>query len=575
MSTLRKTLIACSDLHSYYSNATGKAHRLKTLYEASKNDNSDICFVGDMHVTTGGLFRGDYWQAFYEVFFDELSSLCTIMVAGNHDSGSNFGNGTVAYNGVDYSSVDYWKLRTGANDNLIIQKTINDGRDILLSISENGGTASSFSDETIAEAKEIITNNAERRIFVFIHYPTWYQVDSEDGVYTKTEGETTTEYTLKKNAFATRYGTGQTGAWSTVSAYPQPTNFLLWLSQQPNVIIFSGHTHNDWRLQEEELEYTVGSAIYKGGKFPNLKYYHVPNGAYMINLPSMRYRTEDALVEIYNDKVVVKARQGVYTTDGTPVSGAIDAMADNSTWELQELGSAYTYTIPLAESGVAAAVEYSITTSLSNCTSASSNPSIIAESGTATLQFTANTGYTLPQSVSVSGASYTWSSSTGTLTLSNPTGNVTISITATKISYSISVSLTGCSAASFNPTSIEYGATTELTFVADTGYALPDTFTVSGATSSWNQSTGKLTISNPTGAVSITIAAVEESTSTGSNIPIYTVDGAQILGLYELWTHGGIHPTHIYNKGGVEIIFGEFEGASSLDSTTLENFILA
>lgn len=141
---------------------------------------------------------------------------------------------------------------------------------------------------------------------------------------------------------------------------------------------------------------------------------------------------------------------------------------------------------------------YSITTSLANCTSASSNPSIIAESGTATLQFTASTGYTLPQSVSVSGASYTWV-----------------------------------------------------------------------------QSTGKLTISDPTGAVSITITAVEESTSTGSNIPIYTVDGAQILGLYELWTHGGIHPTHIYNKSGVEIIFGEFEGASSLDSSTLENFILA
>lgn len=640
MSTLRNKFIVCSDIHTYYSNKVGAAHRLMTLYRAEKANGADIHTCGDFAVSTGGMFNSrytTYWIEHIKVLLDEWSALGGLITAGNHDSGENFGANTktvdIVDSGITYTPDQYWKLRTGADDDLLIQRWINDGKDLLLSISENGGAATAFSSSTIARVKDIITNNSDKRVFVFIHYPTWYQVDTTDGTYTKTENETTTSYTLKKNAFATRYGTGQTGSWpSSIGPYPQPTDFLLWLSQQPNVVIFSGHTHNDWRLQEEELEYTVNSAVYKGGKFPNIKYYHVPNGAYMINLPSLRYRTQDAYVEIYDDKVVVKARQGVYSSDSSPVAGAIDPMADNSTWSFQEMGDSYVYTIPLAESGTTAPEIYTITASLTNCTAAASNPSSIEENSTATLYFTANSGYTLPTTISVTGASYTWDPTTGALALSNPTGNVSIAIianiityaisatlshctavasnpttinandtanlqfsastgynlpptitvsgatynwnaatgilalsnptsnvsigiTATKISYSIQTSLTGCVGNSSNATSIEYGGTAELTFTASSGYTLPDTVTVSGATSSWDKSIGKLTISNPTGVISVTITAVEESTSIGSNIPIYTASGTQITGLDELWTHSGIHPTHIYDKSRVEIIF--------------------
>lgn len=640
MSTLRNKFIVCSDIHTYYSNKVGAAHRLMTLYRAEKADGADIHTCGDFAVSTGGMFNSRYtthWIDWLKVLLDEWSALGGLITAGNHDSGENFGTNTktvdIVDSGITYTPDQYWKLRTGADDDLLIQRWINDGKDLLLSISENGGAATAFSSSTIARVKDIITNNSDKRVFVFIHYPTWYQVDSTDGTYTKTENETSTSYTLKKNAFATRYGTGQTGSWpSSIGPYPQPTDFLLWLSQQPNVIIFSGHTHNDWRLQEEELEYTVNSAVYKGGKFPNIKYYHVPNGAYMINLPSLRYRTQDAYVEIYDDKVVVKARQGVYSSDSSPVAGAIDPMADNSTWSFQEMGDSYVYTIPLAESGTTAPEIYTITASLTNCAASASNPSSIEENstatlhftansgyalpatisvtgasyawdptggvlvisaptgnvsititanvitysisatlshctaaalnpttisanGTANLQFSANTGYSLPPTITVSGATYNWNAVTGTLTLSNPTSNVSIGITATKISYSIQTSLTGCVGNNSNATSIEYGGTAELTFTARSGYVLPDTVTVSGATSSWNKSAGKLMVSNPTGVVSVTITAVEESTSTGSNIPIYTASGTQITGLDELWTHSGTHPTHIYDKSRVGIIF--------------------
>ena len=77
--------------------------------------------------------------------------------------------------------------------------------------------------------------------------------------------------------------------------------------------------------------------------------------------------------------------------------------------------------------------EYTITSTLVNCTSASGNSSTIEANGTATLTFTANSGYELPDTVTVSGATYTWNKSTGTLTLRRPTGNVTIGITATEV----------------------------------------------------------------------------------------------------------------------------------------------
>ena len=74
-------------------------------------------------------------------------------------------------------------------------------------------------------------------------------------------------------------------------------------------------------------------------------------------------------------------------------------------------------------------VVYNITETLSNCSS-SNNPTTITQNASATLTFTANSGYSLPDSVTVTGASHTWDKATGTLVLSNPTANVSISITA-------------------------------------------------------------------------------------------------------------------------------------------------
>lgn len=71
---------------------------------------------------------------------------------------------------------------------------------------------------------------------------------------------------------------------------------------------------------------------------------------------------------------------------------------------------------------------YNITKSLTNCTA--SGATTIVEDGTATLTITANSGYELPDAITVSGASYTWNKSAGAVTLSNPTSNVTVTVVA-------------------------------------------------------------------------------------------------------------------------------------------------
>lgn len=79
--------------------------------------------------------------------------------------------------------------------------------------------------------------------------------------------------------------------------------------------------------------------------------------------------------------------------------------------------------------------------------------------------------------------------------------------------YTISTTLTGCLASASNPTNMFAGGTATLIFTANTDYVLPDTITVTGASYNWTQSTGTLVISNPTSDVSVTITAVQESTT--------------------------------------------------------------
>ena len=120
--------------------------------------------------------------------------------------------------------------------------------------------------------------------------------------------------------------------------------------------------------------------------------------------------------------------------------------------------------------------------------------------------------------------------------------------------YSITVTASGCTVS--GTSTITEGGTATLTATADSGYSLPDAVTVIGASHSWNSETGVLTLSSPTGAVSVTVAAVKDAEP--ELIPLFDRNGNRIQIRDRLWVKssgGMIHPDHIYDKAGNKIQF--------------------
>lgn len=189
-------------------------------------------------------------------------------------------------------------------------------------------------------------------------------------------------------------------------------------------------------------------------------------------------------------------------------------------------------------------ITYALTETLSNVTKTGTHPTTIEYGGTLTLKYAADANYALPDSVTVAGATSNWTKSTGTLVVSNPTGDVTITIAAVRITYAITENLTNVTKTGTHPTVIAAGQTLVLNYAAATGYNLPDTVTVTGATSDWKQSTGTLTLTNPTGPVTITIVASQPQLAapiiTASDTTI-TWDAVENAESYDVYVDGVLY----------------------------------
>lgn len=168
---------------------------------------------------------------------------------------------------------------------------------------------------------------------------------------------------------------------------------------------------------------------------------------------------------------------------------------------------------------VSTAIEYLVTANGTNCTI--TGPTKISYQGTATYTVTLDESiYELPDTVTVTGAVGNWDKASKTLTISSPTGpttgnpqgDVTISIVATNIQYSFTENLTNC----YTEDQARDKCYAGMTFFRDykvknTGYAFPTSITVTNATYEWTAGSGSLKISNPTGPVTVTIAAVAKT----------------------------------------------------------------
>lgn len=179
----------------------------------------------------------------------------------------------------------------------------------------------------------------------------------------------------------------------------------------------------------------------------------------------------------------------------------------NSTYEFDSGNQLYSLNRPVPTT-------YDITATITNGTSDA--PATIVENGSVDITITPSIGYKLPTNVSVTGATYTYSA--GVISLSNPTDDVVISATCpAATSYSITVTESHCSHT--GASSIYEESTATLTFTADSGYELPSSITVTGATvQSYTKATGVLILENPTASATMTVTATELTYDNTTNL---------------------------------------------------------
>lgn len=145
------------------------------------------------------------------------------------------------------------------------------------------------------------------------------------------------------------------------------------------------------------------------------------------------------------------------------------------------------------------------------------------------VKVTADDGYELPKSVSVSGCSYNWHRSLGYLYLQDFTDDVVITITAEKFvaqTFNIITNLTNVTADQSNVTTVrnDYGAT--LKFTANDGYTLPAEITATNCEYMWWNNTGELIIAQgTTGDIVVTIVGVKtDSGGDGEDTTTYVIE---------------------------------------------------
>lgn len=113
-----------------------------------------------------------------------------------------------------------------------------------------------------------------------------------------------------------------------------------------------------------------------------------------------------------------------------------------------------------------------------------------------------------------------------------------------KFLYSVTPSLKGCSG--IFPEAIERGSTATIFLAAEGDYTLPTEVTVTGATSSYNAETGVLTVSSPTGPVTVT------ATVDGYREPELTVYSRTGSKLAKVYSRNGTELSHIYSRSCTE-----------------------
>lgn len=153
---------------------------------------------------------------------------------------------------------------------------------------------------------------------------------------------------------------------------------------------------------------------------------------------------------------------------------------------------------------------YSLTPAFTGCSA--SVPETVERGGSTSIQLTADSGYSLPETVSVTGANSSYDASTGVLLLASAASPITITAVAPEIApTTYSVVKTGVNCDISGADTITEGTMETFSVVVEDGYKYPDSVTISGADYVWDSSTGVITVSNPISDVNISVTAVEDT----------------------------------------------------------------
>ena len=158
-----------------------------------------------------------------------------------------------------------------------------------------------------------------------------------------------------------------------------------------------------------------------------------------------------------------------------------------------------------------------ITVTATNCTAATGNPTEFPDvgGGDTILTFNKKTGYTLPETIVITGVAaqnigYSWTvasdGQSAQLKILKALGDIAVTVTGVAETYNITVNGTNARQAS-GPSTIAYGGSATLTFAYDDGYFAPTDVTVVGANKTWTASTSTLNLTNCTGPVTVTVVA--------------------------------------------------------------------
>lgn len=277
-----------------------------------------------------------------------------------------------------------------------------------------------------------------------------------------------------------------------------------------------GHNHNYLISDLHYLTGQVVNGVYQTATIP-VKRVGVPNACFIRNNERGSLNTDGS---IKTD--VLDIDYGEYNPDGTQMNCAKTMNSATDTSFAVFTVDTYTKQMYIAYYGARpederiisygdeVIVYYSITRNLNNV-SLNNSTNSIAKGLTYSATITPNSGYKIGTiTVTMGGTDITSSAySNGKVNISSVTGDVVITATAVALkAYTINPTLNNCIASGSNPTTITEGGTATLKFTANTGYELSDTVSVTGASYTWDKTTGTLILSVPTADVNVNVTAV-------------------------------------------------------------------